>query len=51
MDAGKTPKFFPTEGNVVGCDYAGVVEELGPEASADLKVGDRVCGFVHGGET
>jgi len=41
-------KGFPTEGNVVGCDYAGVVEDIGKGASTDLQVGDRVAGIVHG---
>lgn len=43
-------KYFSTKGNIVGCDFAGVVEELGPDAPANLKVGDRVAGFVHGCE-
>ncbi|KAI0260230.1 zinc-binding oxidoreductase ToxD [Gloeopeniophorella convolvens] len=36
-------------GAVMGVDFAGVVEELGPGVSPDLRyVGERVCGFVHG---
>lgn len=31
------------------CDYAGVVEEVGPGVTKPLKKGDRVCGFAHGG--
>lgn len=39
-------------GNRVGCDFVGVVEQLGPEVkNASLKKGDRVAGFVHGGLT
>lgn len=41
-------KFFPTVGNIVGCDFAGIIEELGPDSPTDLKVGDRVASWVHG---
>jgi len=37
-----------TEGAVSGCDYAGIVEEVGSAVVNDLKVGDRVAGFVAG---
>lgn len=32
----------------VGCDYAGVVEEVGQNTAKPFKKGDRVCGFVFG---
>jgi hypothetical protein len=32
----------------IGCDYAGVVEEIGPKVSKKWKQGDRIAGFVHG---
>ncbi|KIW21320.1 hypothetical protein PV08_01900 [Exophiala spinifera] len=32
-----------------GCDYAGIVAETGTGYSKDWKVGDRICGFVFGG--
>lgn len=35
-------------GNTVGCDFCGIVEELGPNTKSDVKKGDRVAGFVHG---
>jgi len=38
-------------GAVAGCDFAGIVEELGPEVDdgGRIKVGDRVATFTHGG--
>ena len=40
--------FLATKGAIVGCDYSGLVEEVGPAVTSDLKAGDRVAGFVHG---
>ncbi|KAK5054512.1 hypothetical protein LTR84_001403 [Exophiala bonariae] len=36
---------------VLGCDYAGVVAETGEGYDKQWKVGDRICGFVHGGNS
>lgn len=36
-------------GSVLGCDYAGIVEEIGPNVTKPVKVGDKIAGFVHGG--
>ncbi|KND88388.1 Protein TOXD [Tolypocladium ophioglossoides CBS 100239] len=36
---------------LVGCDYAGVVEAVGPKVTRGFKKGDRVCGMVHGSNT
>ncbi|TVY12834.1 Protein TOXD, partial [Lachnellula arida] len=38
-------------GCLVGCDYSGIVEEIGPGVSKNLKVGDRIAGFAHGSNT
>ncbi|KAL1862211.1 hypothetical protein Plec18170_001036 [Paecilomyces lecythidis] len=35
-------------GSKVGCDYAGVIEEVGPNVVKPFKKGDRVAGFAHG---
>ncbi|KAK7538814.1 chaperonin 10-like protein [Phyllosticta citribraziliensis] len=40
--------FVPCEGSTSGCDFAGVVQELGPGVT-DVAVGDRIAGFAHGG--
>src|SRR4051794_22147243 len=39
-----------SSGRVIGSDFAGVVESLGPSVSATgiLKPGDRVAGFLQG---
>ena len=35
-------------GCIVGCDYAGIVEEVGPDVAGKFAKGDRICGPVHG---
>jgi NADPH:quinone reductase-like Zn-dependent oxidoreductase len=36
-------------GSRVGCDYAGIVEEVGSKVTKPFKKGDRISGVVHGG--
>ena len=38
-------------GLLSGCDYAGIVENTGTEYTKSWKVGDRISGFVHGGNS
>lgn len=39
------------DGTLVGCDWAGLVEKIGPKVEKQFKIGDRVAGFAHGGES
>lgn len=39
----------PAPGAIAGCDYAGVVEQVGRNVYRRLNLGDRVAGFVRGG--
>jgi NADPH:quinone reductase-like Zn-dependent oxidoreductase len=36
-------------GTIVGCDYAGIVEQVGSGGSNRFKKDDRIAGFAHGG--
>jgi NADPH:quinone reductase-like Zn-dependent oxidoreductase len=48
MRMGFLKGFFPVElPAVLGCDFAGVVRAVGPEARTDLRVGDAVYGLQH----
>lgn len=35
-------------GGIVGCDLAGIVDEVGEECKSDFKKGDAVYGVCHG---
>ncbi|KAL4971413.1 chaperonin 10-like protein [Aspergillus desertorum] len=39
---------YVAPGAIAGCDFAGVVESLGPDVTEDFQVGDRVCTAVLG---
>jgi NADPH:quinone reductase-like Zn-dependent oxidoreductase len=47
----KNIDFMNTPNHLIGCDYAGVVLAIGPNPVKAFKKGDRICGFVHGGNS
>ena len=44
----KHVEFLAPPGVLVGCDYSGIVEEVGKSVKKPFKKGDRICGFAHG---
>ncbi|KAH8602743.1 alcohol dehydrogenase class-3 [Bisporella sp. PMI_857] len=42
-------KYVSPKNARIGCDYSGIVEEVGSAVTKDFKKGDRIAGFVHGG--
>jgi len=45
----KHVEWLTTKGAKIGCDYSGVVEEVGSKVTKTFKKGDRIAGFAHGG--
>ena len=45
-----TPEKPTNIGAILGCDYAGIVEEIGKNVTTSLKPGDKVAGFCFGGQ-
>lgn len=41
---------LPSPGAIVGCDYSGIVQQVGPSVYNGLKTGDKVMGLIHGSE-
>ena len=39
---------YADAGSRIGCDYSGIVEEVGSKVTK-FKKGDRIAGYVHGG--
>ena len=37
-------EYMAEAGNLLGCDYAGIIDEVGPGVHRSFKKGDRVCG-------
>lgn len=46
----KSVDFISPNNSVIGCDYAGEVTQVGSKMVDQWKIGDRVAGFVHGGQ-
>ncbi|KAJ4245295.1 hypothetical protein NW762_014165 [Fusarium torreyae] len=44
----KSIDYIATPGETIGCDYSGVVVEVGARIRKDIRPGDRVAGMVHG---
>ncbi|KAK3615960.1 hypothetical protein LTR56_026278 [Elasticomyces elasticus] len=40
--------FFARGGETVGCDFSGIVTEIGSAVTSNIKVGDAIYGLVHG---
>ncbi|KAK5746485.1 hypothetical protein LTR17_000865 [Elasticomyces elasticus] len=40
--------FFARGGETVGCDFSGIVTEIGSAVTSNIEVGDAIYGLVHG---
>jgi NADPH:quinone reductase-like Zn-dependent oxidoreductase len=47
----ETHRLLGTPGVLVGCDYAGIVEEAGKAVKKPFKMGDYIYGFARGFDT
>lgn len=47
----KHREFINTPGCLSGCDFAGIVAEVGTGYTKQWQKGDRICGFAHGGNS
>ncbi|CAE6366180.1 unnamed protein product [Rhizoctonia solani] len=45
----KNTDYVSPIGNIIGCDFSGIVVKLGSNSISRVKVGDTVAAFVHGG--
>ena len=50
-DFGAIAREVAAPGCTLGVDFAGIVEEVGSGVTKPFKKGDRICGFIHGGNT
>jgi threonine dehydrogenase-like Zn-dependent dehydrogenase len=39
----------PQGGNIMGVEFAGVIEEFGKDQKSSFKIGDEVMGLAYGG--
>ena len=42
--------YLAAPGALSGCDYSGIIEAVGKGVEKAWKKGDKICGFVHGGD-
>ncbi|KAK5996244.1 Trans-enoyl reductase ACTTS2 [Cladobotryum mycophilum] len=40
--------FLASSGAIVGCDYSGIIHQIGANVQPGFQVGDRVMGMIHG---
>lgn len=40
--------YIAVKGAVAGCDYSGIVVEIGQDVATEWTIGDRVASFAHG---
>lgn len=40
--------YHPVAGTSLGCDFVGIIEDIGPNPGKQFSKGDRVCGWLNG---